>query len=383
MNKEILYLSLGKYILLLGSLLATLLSNQQAMNAFFILLSLIILTNSQLRLMYLKHKGILVSLFLELGMIIYLDLNYQGLIYLLLFATLIDAFLLLKTEAFFISVPAGAALIYLAGSRFIVEWVINLLILYVAQNFLLYQLRRELGLRQEIEYLNDSIRLTNYELEAARARLMEHSRQIERITQLEERNRISRELHDSLGHSLTGMLYQADAARQIMEQDQVKGQELLTSLYNNINNCIISVRQTVYGINPGTSPKHLLSLKELISNFRKTTGVNVEFNSRGIPYRLQPSVETVLYRNSQEALTNAIRHGRAKNIFIDLTYASHCVELMIQDDGLGTKKINKGLGLSGMEERVQLVGGSITFSGENGFRVKIAIPREEMNSDDY
>ncbi len=378
MDKEIFYLSLGKYILLLGSLMATLLRDQHSMNAVFILLALALLSNSQLRSMYLKNRGALVSLFLEIGLIIYLGLNYQGFVYLLIFSTLLDAFLLLKAETYFISLLAGIALFFLTINRLTVDVVIALLLLYVAHNFLLLQLRRELGLRQEVEYLNDNIRLTNYELEAARARLMEHSRQIEKITQLEERNRISRELHDSLGHSLTGMLYQADAAQQVMEQDPEKGKELLASLYNNINNCIISVREAVYSINPGTSPGYLLSLEELIRNFRKTTGVNVEFKSWGTSYRLQPSVEIAIYRNCQEALTNVVRHGKAKNIFIDLTYSKHDLKLIIRDDGKGATKIIKGLGLSGMEERVQLVGGSITFSSQEGFKVEMIVPREEM-----
>lgn len=249
---------------------------------------------------------------------------------------------------------------------------------YLVFFFILLQLRQESHLREDVELLYDQIRKNNYELETVRVRLLAYSRQVEQITQLEERNRISRELHDSIGHSLTGVLMQVDAAQQIIQVNQDKGLELINLAYQNINKSIETLKDTVQKIRPTAYQFHFASLQDMVDKFSLATDVHIKLGYSGIPYQLYPSVETTLYQNIQEALTNAVRHGKAENIQIHLTYHSDHTEVLVSDDGIGARDIKRGFGLAGMEERIGLIGGSLTFDGNNGFSIRMSIPREEL-----
>jgi signal transduction histidine kinase len=119
-------------------------------------------------------------------------------------------------------------------------------------------------------------------------------------------------------------------------------------------------------------------LTELIEKFGEDTGIAVHWSTSGILYKLYPSVETTLYKNTREALTNSARHGHAKNIDLSLEYQPEKIIYTIEDDGAGTKSLKKGFGLNGMEERIELVGGSIEYSSDKGFRITMVIPRKEL-----
>lgn len=240
------------------------------------------------------------------------------------------------------------------------------------------QIKTELDNRTDAEILYDRIRKVNYELEGARERLMDYSKQVEKVSQLEERNRISRELHDSIGHDLTGVFMQLDAAINLIKNDKEKGYELLESARQNVSNSIENVRQTVRAIAPVTTTNALKLLSELIEKFSEETGIAVHWSTSGTLYKLYPSIETTLYKNTREALTNSARHGHAKNIHINLEYHPEKIIYTIEDDGSGAHSIKKGFGLNGMIERIELVGGSIDFSAENGFKILMVIPRKEL-----
>lgn len=365
-------------IIMAGAAVGTLLKTPAEGYAFFILLALLMVINMQLRIELNRYKFIPVSILLDIPLALYTNHRFPGFIYLILLVTLIDVLLKLKAEAYPLLFVATAAYAYCIILLHSAELIFILSMSYLVALMLLIHLRRELFAKIDIETLYDRLRQNNYELEGARARLLDYSRQVERITVLEERNRISRELHDSIGHSLTGILVQVDAAIQLMEHDREKGMDVLQQAYGNINSSIETVRQTVRGMRPVEYRTHISSLEELIEKFKNSTGVSIEYKTSGIPYELFPSVETVLYQNIQEALTNAVRHGQAKKISIHRVYKPNCTELLVSDDGTGCREIKKGFGLSGMEERLEIIGGSIKYNGEHGFTIHMVLPRKEL-----
>ena len=368
------YVNAYRYTLVAGALFGTVAVVPQYRYAFLFFFTLVIMTNAQLRTEYFSYKFKLVSIIADVVMVLYMDHFFKGFLYLLLLVTLVDLMLKLKTEAFTIFPIVTGAYGYCVYKTETPELLFIVSILYIVTFLLLLHLRKEMLSKVDTEQLYDQIRKNNYEMEAARARLLDYSRQVERITKLEERNRISRELHDSIGHSLTGIFMQVDASIQLLEADREKGMEVLRSAHDNINNAIESVRNTVRRIRPVDYQNYAASLNDLVDRFRKTTGVNVELKSIGMPYELFPSMETVLFRNVQEALTNAVRHGRAENILVHLVYKPDCVELIVSDDGPGCLDIKKGFGLSGIEERLDIIGGKVVYSGEKGFTVHMFLP---------
>lgn len=378
MKKTDSYSNICKYLCIIAAIAATMIRTPVAVFPQLILISLFIFINSQVRIILLKNSLFIASLLLEVLIVGVLYSMVGGLIYLILFATLIDSVIYLKGEAYFLFALNAVVLTYSLYNSHSIEWVMVILFFYIIIFLLLIHLRQELSIREDTELLYDQLRKTNYELEATKSRLYEYSKQVEKVSQLEERNRISRELHDSIGHSLTGILMQVDAALQHIPIDQKKGLEILTSAYENINNSIEGVRQAVRRLRPSIYQTQMTSLRELTKKFEKDTGVKIELLITGTPYELYPSIEITLYKNTREALTNAVRHGSAQNIEICLNYSFDHIQLTIQDDGIGSSGVKKGFGLSGMEERLELVEGTLMYSGEKGFCISMIIPRKEI-----
>jgi signal transduction histidine kinase len=368
------YIGICRYMFLIGGTLGTLSKIPVYSYAPFILLSLIVIINSQVRIAYLKGKPVILSIIIEAVLLFYLSYHFGGFTYFIAFSGMTDACMLLEGESYTLSAFLGIGLAYLTYRMYPVEWTAVILAFYIILFLFLLQLKKEMVIRTDTEALYDRIRKYTYELEAARSRLLDYSRQVESVAQLEERNRISRELHDSIGHSLTGILMQVDACIQIIQVDRDKGLEILKSVYQNINTSIEVVRQTVRKLRPAEYRTNLEALNGLIEKFKADTGVNVEFKLDGTPFDILPSIETVIYRNTQEAMTNAVRHGHAKNIAVHLLYKRNAVELTISNDGQSAGTIRKGFGLSGIEERMGLIGGTVSFRGENGFIVHMSIP---------
>jgi signal transduction histidine kinase len=378
MTKYNSYLNAFRYTIITGAIIGTLMKLPADRYALFILFSLIILINMQLRGMREESGFTLISIILEVPLIIYLNSTFAAFTYFMLLVTLTDIVLKLKRNTELPMLMVTLAYAYCLTRLQSIELIFILALLYVTITVLLFQLRAESLAKIEVESLYDRIRQNNYELEAAQARLLDYSKQIEKITILEERNRIARELHDSIGHSLAGILMQVDAAMQLLKANQSKGMEVLQAAYDNINQSIETVKGTVHSLRPAEYQTHKSSILEMIEKFHQSTGIQVEYKTSGVPYPLFPSVEVVVYRNIQEALTNAIRHGQAQKITIHLIYKPESIELIVADDGVGCMELKKGLGLSGMEERLELIGGSIQYGGDEGFTIQMYIPRREI-----
>lgn len=375
MDNHNIYIKLCRYFFLIGPVLATIFTLDSSKYPSFILLSLLIIINSQIRAAYLKNRASIVSIAAEVLLAVYITVSYGGFTYAVLFAGLLDSCTLLKDEAYPLSIFIGLCLSYTLFSRYTYEYAGVIIFFYVISALLFLGFRKELIHRTDTEALYDRISQYTYELESARARLLDYSKQVEKMAQLEERNRISQEIHDSIGHSLAGVLMQVDACMEIMKLDKEKGMEILKAVYGNVSSSIEILRQTVRKLKPPEYRPGLSAIQELIDKFAAETNINVEMKINGIPYEIAPSIETVLYHNIRETLTNSARHGHPCNIRVNLMYRQECIEVFVSDDGKGAQEIKKGLGLSGIEERLGLVGGTISFSGNNGFHIHMSIPK--------
>ncbi len=372
------HISIYRYLILTVGLLGTLLWISKGAYPMFILSALLFVVNSQVRITIENRNFFILSVILDVMLFFYIHTAFSGYTYFLLILTLVDIMQRMKNEGFILVFLVSVSYIYSVASGYPMSVAIPLIMLYLIIFLLLLHLRQEFLRKRNIEELYEELRRSNYELEAARGRLIDYSKQIEKITKLEERNRISRELHDTIGHNLTGILMQVDAAKQIMELDRVKGMRLLEEAYKNINNSIEAVRQTVRDIRPVEYRTHKSSIQSLINRFQLDTGINVEYKTSGLPHEFYPSMEMVLYRNIQEALTNSLRHGNATSILVHIIYKQDITEIVITDNGTGCSKIKKGLGLSGMEERLEIIGGRIEYNTDSGFRIHMYIPEGEM-----
>jgi signal transduction histidine kinase len=211
-------------------------------------------------------------------------------------------------------------------------------------------------------------------------KLMEANVRLNEMAIIEERNRIARDLHDTIGHCLTGTIMSLEMIQILIDEDIEKAKEMIIDLKKNTRRNLANVREVVGTLNPNENiSKGVESIRELIDSFTKSSNVKVDYNIEGTPVKTNPNINIVIYRTVQEGLTNAIRHGKADHIFINIKYDLDSISLHIKDNGVGAKKIMKGFGLNAMEDRVFSLGGNISFLSRDGFSILINLPLEVQN----
>ncbi|MEN4012699.1 MAG: sensor histidine kinase [Bellilinea sp.] len=216
------------------------------------------------------------------------------------------------------------------------------------------------------------------ELTHANQQLREYSAQIEDLTIIKERNRLAREIHDGLGHYLTSINMQIQAADALAQVDNEKSKEHLMKAKTLTQEALADVRQSVGSLRVHVEENVPLTdlILKLFENSR-TFGIEPKLEVIGLPREISSTVHWALYRAIQEAISNACKHSNAKTIHITLDYTSleHLL-LRVRDDGIGAINVKEGFGLLGLKERVNIVGGDFTIDTDNtnGFGFEIKVP---------
>jgi len=197
---------------------------------------------------------------------------------------------------------------------------------------------------------------------------------------LEERNRIARELHDTLEQELAGITMQLDLAADCFQQAPRVAQEAVETARNMSRHSMVGARRSVWDLRC-----HWLENGDLVWALRQAVQslardqVQVEVKVQGEPVRLAPAVEMNLLRIGQEAATNAFRHGHARQISLELRYDPQCVRLSVRDDGKGFSPDEAAVasdghfGLLDMRERAQAMGGSLHVDSTPGRGTQVSV----------
>lgn len=207
--------------------------------------------------------------------------------------------------------------------------------------------------------------------------LGQHVVQIEQMTLIEERNRLSKELHDTIGHTLTSIIMGMESLRPAVTGDHL---ERLDALLDSSRNGLDEVRKHLHQMSMSNlHASFTSSLQKLVNKFQDTTGVEVKFRTMGDEYSVPNQIKLALYRCLQEALTNAARHGQATSIQVQLHFESKQLRIQIQDNGKGAEQLLPGFGLSTMKERMLELSGqmSVHSDPDEGTVVLCTVPRHE------
>jgi len=228
------------------------------------------------------------------------------------------------------------------------------------------------------EKARSAVERLNQDLEAANQRLREYAMQAEELAIIKERNRLAREIHDGLGHYLTTIYMQIQAARAVMKTDLSKAMEALGTAQNQTQEALIDVRQSVSALRDPLSGR--LTFQEEVEKMLKNcdgAGLMTELKTLGSPRALDQQKYFSLYRAVQEGINNTLKHARASrlSVVLDFTQADR-VKLVIQDDGVGAEQVNGGFGLMGIQERIYMLSGEVSIVSEpgNGFRLEVCVP---------
>lgn len=213
-------------------------------------------------------------------------------------------------------------------------------------------------------------------LAATRAELAGTAR---RAGVLEERQRLARELHDTVAQGFTSIVTQLEAAEQALDDGTDAARPHVATAKRTARDGLTEVRRTVAALRPDLLERASLdqALDRAARRWTAEYGVPAEVRVTGIPVALHPDTETALLRTAQEALTNVARHADAGRVVVSLSYLGDTVTLDVDDDGIGFRApaatgVDGGFGLPGMRERIVAVGGRLDVESTPGEGTTVA-----------
>lgn len=209
-------------------------------------------------------------------------------------------------------------------------------------------------------------------------KLQGYARTVEEESAERERNRISRELHDISGYIFTNLIALMDAAGSMRRDDHAALTELLVTARRQAQEGLQETRVALRRLRNEDFRlvESAQAIHKIVAIFRTVAGIEVDLNLGNLPHRLPGGFSLALYRTVQEALTNAVRHGRATRVRVNFWVEDETLKLDISDDGKGAFEVVKGIGITGMEERIGALGGTIEIgrSVEGGFALSVRVP---------
>ncbi|MFZ5496860.1 MAG: sensor histidine kinase [Verrucomicrobiota bacterium] len=215
-----------------------------------------------------------------------------------------------------------------------------------------------------------------HELEEANAQLRAHAAQAEDLATARERNRLAREIHDGVGHYLTVVKTQLDAASALLPAQPDRARDAVGKAAKLAAEALDDVRRSVGALRTDAArPPLPEALKDLAAHGDPVPTLAIE----GDPRPVAPGVEHALYRAAQEGLTNIRKHARATSALVRLDFRSpQRVVLELADNGVGATRTHGdgGFGLRGLRERIELLGGTVDTGNrlEGGFALRVEVP---------
>jgi len=199
--------------------------------------------------------------------------------------------------------------------------------------------------------------------------------EVQRLARLAERERISRDLHDLLGHTLSLVVLKSELAGKLVERDAAAAKQQIGEVEQVARQALAQVREAVSGMRAGGLEAELAAARLALLS------ADVHFDQRIATLALAPEAESALALGLREAVTNAIRHAAASRLEVELVQADGLAELRIADDGRGGIS-RAGNGLAGMRERVEAAGGSMDVDSPDGggTRLRLRVPLKHVNT---
>lgn len=235
-------------------------------------------------------------------------------------------------------------------------------------------------------YIEQSERLSRLleELRQANAALLEARQKEKDLAIAEERLRMARDLHDGLGHHLTALSIQLQAAEKLVKVNQEVAAETIHNSRGEVQAALKEVRQSVAALREAPVDIHDLpqAIGALVEETGKRSELRAIFDLSGEPSALSPAAAMTLYRAAQEGLTNVQKHAAdAQEVRVQLSYGPERVRLVIEDDGENAQDCHNtnGFGLAGLRERAHLLNGSVDCGRrpQGGFFVSVELPLDE------
>ena len=261
--------------------------------------------------------------------------------------------------------PESVRLLLLFGKNFL--YSLNIVVFMIS---LLFYILSAITERHRIE---EELRMASQ----ANRELNSYLALSEKIAEDRERKRIAREIHDTLGHALTGISAGIDAVKVLVDIDTNRAKEQLNNVSVVVRDGIRDVRGSLNKMRPGALENNTLkeALIKIIREYEAISNLEIHLRYEWDNIDLDIAKEDIVFRVIQESITNSVRHGHAKTIWIELLEEEEAYVMTIQDDGIGFDELHYGYGLKQMQERLMIIGGNVRFENRDGFYTHIEIPK--------
>lgn len=254
--------------------------------------------------------------------------------------------------------------------------ILNSLNMFLFILYMIVLILNQMSEKERILSLNEKLNQANSELTEANRKLEEYARESVKAAETRERNRLAREIHDTLGHSLTGIITGIDACVMLMDVAPEAVKEQLKAIADVARQGVKDVRRSVKALRPDALENLELekAILQMIDEMRRSTNVKIEYQCGTRLKDFNKDEEDIIYRIIQESITNSIRHGKADQIWIHIDREYNMLKIHLKDNGIGCSHIHKGFGLHHMEERLDMLKGTLSYNGNDGFTVEASIP---------
>ncbi|MEJ8305718.1 sensor histidine kinase [Saccharibacillus sacchari] len=272
------------------------------------------------------------------------------------------------------------------------------LFIYVGLYSLLRMIRISRSKQREQQRHAEELKVIHAELADTHAKLQQAHEELEQATVqslryavLEERSRIARDIHDSIGHRLTSVIVQLQALPYVLKSDPAESERIVRTVLEVARSCMQEVRVVVHEMGTDESGAGLVSLRSLVQQTASVPGApNIVLTAQDAETNEQqewpPQIAATLYRCLQEALTNTIRHARAQQVQIAIAQTEREIVLDYRDDGILTAgaPLQEGFGLGGIRKRCVAVGGQCVIAAlePHGIAIRIALPNGPIEGDE-
>ncbi|MBN2796665.1 MAG: sensor histidine kinase [Clostridia bacterium] len=238
----------------------------------------------------------------------------------------------------------------------IVSEIIFMLLIYVLLTVSLYFLQVANKEREKQRLLNEQ--------------LQEINNKLENLTRLAVKTDIAREIHDTFGHDMMGLIMQIEMADVLINQDPDGAKRMLKDAKNSARQGMKTIRQVVETLRADEGDIITETVDMLLDGFEKKSNIMIEKDVDEKLYDYPKKIHDVMYRTIQESITNSVRHGQASHIVVWLSCEPSYINFRIKDNGVGADTMHLGYGLRGMKERLSKFNGNVRFKSEEGFEVK-------------
>jgi len=307
-----------------------------------------------------KHKKaiMLLELILSSLLIIGFNINYVF----LLPIVILDVISFLKLPIYLYFLPAIFTFFLTTHQGLYLVFSTLTSIIYYQNYIILFEYQSTISLQEEKEYL----------LKNRMKQEVEKNQHYFENRLLLDRESLYQRLHDHLGHTINGSIYQMEASKLLIKSDPNKSQEMMGNVITALRSSMDDIRAILRKEKPTKKQLTLLQLQQLCEECKESYAIETTLLIE--EGDVAESLWEVILDNSFEAVSNALKYSKCKHIEIEVRILPKFIQCWIRDDGIGCHNVIEGMGIQGMKQRVRKVNGIMNIKSEIGFEIQMIFP---------